>query len=163
MKLGRHSYFLGTDKGNTEVGNFCSIAGGVYIHGGDNHAVKYDHNLVSTYDFGDWGASFTLSGQTRSVTCIENDVWIGEGTQIMSGVVIHDGAIVGAHSVVGKDVPPYAVVVGNPIEIKRFRFPPEVIQELLNIKWWDWDDELIKERLDYFRDIDKFIKTFKNL
>lgn len=161
MILGRHSYFLGTDHGvDTVVGNFSSIAGGTYIHGPDNHAVRYNKNLVSTFDMGIFGANFTPSGLSDGPVVIGNDVWIGEFAQIMSGVKISDGAIIGAHTVVGKDVPPYAVVVGNPYQIKRFRFSAENIQKLLNLKWWNWSDDLIKERLGDFVDIGKFIKKY---
>lgn len=161
MILGRHSYFLGTDHGpETVVGNFSSIAGGTYIHGPDNHAVKYARNLVSTFDFGDFGADFTHSGLSDHNVIIGNDVWIGEFAQIMSGVTIHDGAIIGAHAVVAKDVPPYTIAVGNPVEFKKFRFEPETINKLLNIKWWNWDDQTIKERMNDFVDVRKFVEKY---
>lgn len=161
MILGRQSYFLGTDHGvETEIGNFSSIAGGTYIHGPDNHAVVFNRNLVSSFDFGAWGASFTPSGLAKKTVKIGNDVWIGEYAQILSGVKIGDGAIIGAHAVIGKDVPPYAVVVGNPYQIKRFRFDADIIQKLLQIKWWNWEDNVIKERLADFMDIGLFIEKY---
>ncbi len=161
MKLGSHSYFLGTDHGDdTVVGNFSSIAGGTYIHGPDNHACVLNHDLVSCFDFGDFGADFTKSGQARKTVTIGNDVWIGEHVQILSGVNIGDGVIVGAHTVVGKDVPPYAVIVGNPYKIVRYRFSPKIIEVLLRIKWWNWDDGVIRERLSNFRNIHDFVKQY---
>ena len=160
MTLGKHSYFLGKDGGQAVAGNFTSIATGVYIHGPDDRACIINHDLLSTFDFGNWGVKFTRSGY-GSTNIIGSDVWIGEHVQIMNGVRIHDGAIVGAHSVVGKDVPPYAVVVGNPIEIKRFRFDPDIIHELLKVKWWDWPDELIKERLNDFNNVYNFLKKYQ--
>lgn len=161
MKLGKNSYFLGTDNGfETSVGNFTSIAGGTYIHGPDNHACVFNRRLVSCFDFGDFGADFTKSGLSKKRVEIGNDVWIGEYAQILSGVKIGDGAIIGAHSVVAKDIPPYAIAVGNPIEIKSFRFPPEIVHKLLDIKWWDWDNQLIRERMDDFRDIEKFVEKY---
>lgn len=166
MKIGRHSYFLGTDHGpskganETIIGNFSSIAGGTYIHGPDNHACVTNHDLVSTFDFGEWGADFTKSGQTKGPVVIGNDVWIGEGAQILAGVVIGDGAIIGAHTVVGKDVPPFSVVVGSPYVIKRFRFSPQIIQKLLNMKWWNWDNSLVRDRLQDFKDIKTFIQKY---
>ncbi len=163
MKLGHRSYFLGTDQGgNTEIGRFSSVAGGTYIHGNDNHACVMNPKLVSCFDFGDYGADFTRSGQSqRDHVIIGNDVWIGEHVQILSGVKIHDGAIVGAHSVVSKDIPPYAIAVGNPIEFRKFRFNHDIIEELLKIKWWNWDDTLIKNRISEFRDIDSFVEKYK--
>ena len=91
---------------------------------------------------------------------IGNDVWIGKGASILSGVKIGDGVIVGAHTVVSKDVPPYAVIVGNPYVIKRYRYSPEIIDKLLKIKWWEWSDEIIKERILDFREINQFIELY---
>jgi acetyltransferase-like isoleucine patch superfamily enzyme len=75
---------------------------------------------------------------------IENDVWIGAKSTIMSGVKIHNGAVIGACSVVTKDVPPYAVVVGNPAKIVKYRFNEKQIESLLKIAWWDWSEDRIK-------------------
>jgi serine acetyltransferase len=94
---------------------------------------------------------------------VENDVWIGAKSTIMSGVKISNGAIVAANSVVTKDVPPYSVVAGNPAKIVKYRFTEEQIHELLKISWWDWDEEKIKnEALNMWSDnIDNFIKKHK--
>ena len=161
MNLGEHSYFLGIDKGpNTTIGKYCSIAVGTYIHSFDNHACITNRKLVSTYDFGEWGVDFTRSGWSKGDVKIGNDVWMGEDVQILTGVTIGDGVIVGAHTVIGKDVPPYAVIVGNPYIIKRYRYSDEIIKKLLEIKWWDWDNRKINERLASFIDIDEFIKLY---
>lgn len=162
MVIGRHSYFLGTDHGtNTRIGHFSSIAGGVYIHGADNHAIVSFPNLVTSYDFGIWDADFTPSGIGKGGVNIGNDVWIGEGVQILDGVTIRDGAIIGAHSVIAKDVEPYAVVVGNPYVVKRYRYDRDQIIHLLKIQWWNWDDKFIREHLEDFRDIYTFIEKYK--
>lgn len=76
---------------------------------------------------------------------IENDVWIGAKSTIMSGVKIGNGAVVGSCSVVTKDVPPYAIVAGNPAKIVKYRFTEEQIKDLLTISWWDWDENRIRE------------------
>lgn len=161
VNLGRHSTFPdnAVDKGDTVVGSFCSIAEHVYFHGPDNHACKYDKNLVASFDMGKFGAEFTPSGQGQN-TWVGNDVWIGTGAKILSGVVISDGAIIGAHAVITKNVPPYAVVVGNPARIAHFRFDPETIIKLLDIKWWGWSDDEIKERIKDFKDVEGFIKKY---
>jgi acetyltransferase-like isoleucine patch superfamily enzyme len=88
------------------------------------------------------------------------DVWIGAKSTIMSGIKIHDGAVVAAGSVVTKDVPPFAIVGGNPAQIIKFRFSPEQIHSLLEIKWWDWEEEKIKnEGMQLWStNIDDFIK-----
>lgn len=90
---------------------------------------------------------------------IENDVWIGAKSTIMSGVKIHNGAVVGANSVVTRDVPPFAIVVGNPAKIVKYRFTEEQIDSLLKISWWDWDEERIRaEAMMLWSDkIDEFI------
>lgn len=75
---------------------------------------------------------------------IENDVWIGAKSVIMSGIKIHNGAVIGANSTVTKDVPPYAIVAGNPAKIVKYRFTPEQIESLLKISWWNWTEDRIK-------------------
>lgn len=94
---------------------------------------------------------------------VENDVWIGAKSTIMSGVKIENGAVIAACSVVTKDVPPYAIVGGNPAKIIRYRFTPEQIENLLKIKWWEWDQTKLKEDgfLLWSNDITNFIE--KNL
>jgi acetyltransferase-like isoleucine patch superfamily enzyme len=95
---------------------------------------------------------------------IENDVWIGANSTIMSGVTIHNGAIVAAGSVVTKDVPPYAIVAGNPGKIVKFRFTEDQIKDLLEISWWNWNEDKIKESAMtlWSQDIDFFIKEALN-
>lgn len=90
---------------------------------------------------------------------IENDVWIGAKSTIMSGVKIHNGSVVGAGSVVTKDVPPYAIVAGNPAKIVKYRFTEKQIQSLLKISWWDWTQDRIKtEAINMWSNkIDEFI------
>jgi virginiamycin A acetyltransferase len=75
---------------------------------------------------------------------IENDVWIGAKSTIMSGVKIHNGSVIGTGSIVTKDVPPYSIVVGNPAKIVKYRFNPKQIESLLKIAWWDWTEDRIK-------------------
>jgi acetyltransferase-like isoleucine patch superfamily enzyme len=82
--------------------------------------------------------------------CIGNDVWIGESSMIMGGVIIGDGAIVAARSVVTKDVPPYAIVAGVPAKIVKYRFDQETINRLLKIKWWNLSEHEITSKLEAF-------------
>ena len=91
---------------------------------------------------------------------IGNDVWIGMSVKIMSGVKIGDGAVIGAHSLVTKNVEPYTIVGGNPAKIIRKRFSCEVIDLLLKLKWWDWDDNKINENIHILcsNDFDKIKK-----
>lgn len=91
---------------------------------------------------------------------IENDVWIGAKSTIMSGVKIGNGSVIGSCSVVTKDVPPYAIVVGNPAKIVKYRFTDNQIGDLLRIAWWNWPEEKIREKgmLLWSGDINKFIE-----
>jgi virginiamycin A acetyltransferase len=121
------------------IGKFCQIAAGVeFVMNGANHQM----NAVSTYPF------YTLEGWNmqppapddlplKGDTVIGNDVWIGQNAVILPGVRIGDGAIIGANSVVGSDVDPYTVVVGNPARPVRKRFDDELIDLLLRFRWWD--------------------------
>ena len=92
---------------------------------------------------------------------IGNDVWIGENVNIVGEVKIGDGAIVGAFSTVAKDVEPYSIVVGNPIRVIRYIFSVNQIQSLLKIKWWNWSTDKIKENIDDFLDINKFLQKYE--
>lgn len=94
---------------------------------------------------------------------IENDCWIGHGATIMNGVTIHNGAVVGAEAVVTKDVPPYAVVAGNPAKIVKYRFDAETISKLEKICWWNWDDNKIRDNAFKFsQSATVFANTFIN-
>lgn len=126
------------------IGSYCSIAGDVTFLLGGEHAL----DTCSTYPFSRhiFGISDNPNLGTKGKIVIDDDVWIGHGVIILSGVHIGQGAVIGAGSVVAKDVPPYAVWVGN--SIKRYRFPEEIIKELLNI-----DYSVIKEeQLNNFRE-----------
>ena len=94
---------------------------------------------------------------------IGNDVWIGAKSTIMSGVKIGDGAVIGSGSVVAKDVPPYAIVVGNPAKIIKYRFDENQIEDLLKISWWNWPENKIKEEamLLWSKDINFFIEKHR--
>jgi len=86
-------------------------------------------------------------------TIIENDVWIGSYSKIIGGVHIHTGAVIGAGSVVTKDVPPYAIVAGCPARIIRYRFPEEKIEKLLQSEWWNYSDTELVDKFDMLQNI----------
>lgn len=134
------------EKNSYCVGKFCSIADNVTVFLGGNHRVDW----ISTYPFPAFTEEFpgTIGIQDHATSkgnvIIGNDVWIGSHATIMSGVTIGDGAVIGAYSVVAKNVPPYAIVVGNPARIVRYRFDEKTIEQLLKIQWWNWPLEKIK-------------------
>jgi acetyltransferase-like isoleucine patch superfamily enzyme len=150
MKIGKYSYIafnnlkeLFPGMGELTIGNFCSIAEDVVVHLGGDH----NPNLISTFPF-----DLRLNWPVANDTCISkgnvyigNDVWIGRGVKIMGGVTIGDGSVVGAYSVVAKDIPPYEIWVGNPAKKKSVRFIGETVRKLLEIQWWYWPDEKIKQ------------------
>ncbi|MEA5476820.1 Vat family streptogramin A O-acetyltransferase [Pseudanabaena galeata UHCC 0370] len=130
------------------IGKFCAIARGVkFIMNGANHSMSG----ISTYPFqifwNEWNAQ-NLEFPYKGDTVIGNDVWIGYEAVIMAGVKIGDGAIIASKSVVTKDVPPYAIVGGNPATLIRKRFEDQAIAQLLEIAWWNWDMEKITRNLD---------------
>jgi len=144
-----------------KIGRYCSIAANITIFLGAEHHTDW----ISTYPFPAlWEEARSISGHpfSKGDVVIKNDVWIGYNVTILSGVTIGDGAVIGAGSVVVKDVPPYAIVSGNPAQIVRYRFSEGAIRKLLQIRWWDWPDEKVKEnvRLICSDSVDEFVKRF---
>ncbi len=126
------------------IGRFCSIAAeSRFIMNGGNHPIDW----LTTYPFpifgGGWQAAMPVAWPSKGDTVIGNDVWIGYRALFMPGVHVGDGAIVATGSVVTRDVPPYAIVGGNPAAVIRYRFDPASIARLEALRWWDWDAEKI--------------------
>lgn len=140
------------------IGKYTSIANGLRIVSASHPSVT--HNTVSNFPFCEKNKKMKLDYPKCTVggkITIGNDVWIGEMVNIVGEVNIGDGAIIGAFSTVAKDVPPYAIVAGNPIKTIRYRFDKRQIELLLEIKWWDWERERIFEALPIMTDINKFL------
>jgi acetyltransferase-like isoleucine patch superfamily enzyme len=159
---GKPEFFLWNDSEKIEIGSFCSIANEVAIFGGGEHRSDW----VSTYPlrmvFGLPGAGSDGQPASRGTTKIGSDVWIGFRSTILSGVTIGDGAVVAAGSIVTKDVPPYAVVAGTPAKVVKMRFPPEQVEQLLKIRWWNWPIEKVKENVSALcSDPAALLKTFE--
>lgn len=95
---------------------------------------------------------------TQKKTIIGNDVWIGNNCLIKSGVIIGDGAIIGMGSVVTKNIEPYSIVAGNPAKMIRKRFDDEIVNKLLETKWWNYDDSKIEQESIFFNNVEKFIQ-----
>ncbi|MDS3862420.1 Vat family streptogramin A O-acetyltransferase [Thermosynechococcaceae cyanobacterium BACA0444] len=139
------------------IGKFCALACGVqFIMNGGNHKMSG----FSTYPFEIFGHSWQRvmpepdAYPYKGDTVIGDDVWIGYGATIMPGIKIGPGAIIAAKSVVTKDVPAYGIVGGNPAQVIRYRFAPEVIERLLALAWWDWDIEKITRNLEHIVNTD---------
>lgn len=146
-----------------KIGRFCSIAEGVKIHLAGQHATDW----VTTYPFDvlfEKAAQFNGYPKSKGDVVIGHDVWIGTEAMIISGIRIGNGAIIGARSVVTKDVEPYSVVAGNPARHLRYRFDADTIASLEEIAWWNWSIEKVKEAwpLMLSSDIGAFIKTYRN-
>ena len=153
--FGDYSYVVNdSDIIYTTIGKFCSIAAHTRINPG-NHplqrvALSHFTYRSSSYNLGQDDASFF--DWRRSFRCeFGHDVWIGHGAIVLPGVNIGTGAAVGAGAVVTKDVPPFAIVVGNPARILRYRFTPEIIAALHRIAWWDWTHDQLASGLQDFR------------
>lgn len=154
---GRHTYGLEhlivhrwDDSTYLRVGSFCSIADAVRVLLGGNHRLDW----MTTYPFGhvrkDVFPLGSVHGRTghpasRGDVVVGNDCWIGHGALLLSGSPLSDGAVLGARSVLAGPTEPYGVYVGNPAKLSRKRFPDTVIEELLEIRWWEWPDDLINE------------------
>lgn len=171
VTLGRYSNIFGELKNrfpvsNLIVGQFTSIAPGLTVMLGGNHAITFvtTTNFVNLMPerFAGLPSPFSPMGLTNGDIVIDHDVWVGENVTILSGIHISSGAIVGATATVSKNVPPYAVVVGNPGRIVKYRFPQDIIDRLLKIAWWDWSIDKIHENYSYFvnPDIELFVNTF---
>ena len=122
---------FGNPKEKLIIKDYCSIGGEVlFLLGGD-----HNYNTCSTYPFDVKVLGCKTQAITKGSIIVESDVWIGQRSTILSGVHIGQGAVVAACSVVTKDVPPYAIVGGNPAKIIKYRFPEEIIKELLKIDY----------------------------
>ena len=147
---------------NTSIGSFCSIADRCCI-GGAGHPIDrvssspvfHSGNNVLKTNFACHPALKTPE------TVIENDVWLGMGCYIKSGVTIHTGAVVGTGSVVTKDIPPYEIWAGNPAKKIRDRFDDVTREKLLKSKWWDMSEEELKKYADLFNSPEEFLTNYE--
>jgi acetyltransferase-like isoleucine patch superfamily enzyme len=154
--IAKHSFIS-----RTSIGKFCSI-GPYFLCGWGIHPT----NGISTSPM--FYSTKKQNGMTlaiddkiieRKKIIIGNDVFIGANVTVLDGITIGDGAIIGAGAVVSKDIPPYAIAVGCPIYVKRYRFDGETIKRLLTIKWWDFSEEKLKLVEKHFFSIKNFFKN----
>jgi len=169
ISAGKYTYghdsieLIRPEKYKVVIGNFCSIAKNCKIYLNANHR----RDWLTTYTFGhintDVFNTFDGNGHPtgKGDVIIGNDVWIAANVTIMSGVSIGDGSIIANNSHVIKDVEPYTIVGGNPAKYIKHRFEKKIIKKLLNIKWWNWEDEKIKKYIPLLcsDEYEKFLNT----
>lgn len=139
--------------GRLIIGNFCSIANGVeIIMGAANHSIK----SISSFPFNmvkeDWRLRLGMTRDDmpdKGDIRIGHDVWIGQKATIMPGVSIGNGAVIGSKAVVAKDIPPYAIAVGNPARVVKYRFDEETIAFLQELEWWYFSETVLDEAIPY--------------
>lgn len=156
------------EKVHVLVGRFCSFAGGTTCLLGGNHPMQ----SVSTSPIDVGGVVKDIFGEVHpnlrplpnkrinpKQVIIGNDVWIGRNAMIMGGVKIGNGAVIGASAVVAKNIPPYAIAVGNPARVIKYRFDEETIKKMLAVKWWNWSLEKIADNFPLMNDVEKFLEA----
>lgn len=144
--VGNHCYMgYGVFVSSATIGRYCSIGNYVSIGPGE-HSLSF----ASTHSY--FMAREGVNLTDEAVT-LGPDVWVGVGAIILRGVKIGTGAVVGAGAVVTKDVPPYAIVVGVPAKVVRYRFSQNKIEKLLESEWWNDEPNVALKRLRYFEEV----------
>ncbi|URZ06314.1 CatB-related O-acetyltransferase [Clostridium felsineum] len=168
--VGKHTYgyeqFMYKENNIKSIGAFCSLAPKITI-ANFNHPLSF----ISTHPFLYLSNRSFIKEDLDEVVFsdynkkieIGNDVWIGSNVTILPNVKIGNGAVIGAGAVVNKDIPDYAVAVGVPAKVIKYRFSREEIKVLNASKWWEWNDDKIKENVLLFRDKNEFIRELRNL
>lgn len=148
-------YHYSVNKDRLVIGKFCSIAcGAKFLFTSANHAMGSLSNYTFPIFFEEWDLkkeNVTDAWDNKGDIVIGNDVWIGYDAVIMAGVHIGDGAVIGTRAVVTKDVPPYTIVGGVPARKIKMRIDSQTVEDLLELKWWDWTSVKIKENLSLIR------------
>ena len=166
--IGRGSYGVPEvydwHEGSTlKIGSFCSISAYVQIFLGGEHRSDW----VTTSPLSLMFENDIIEDHCRSKgdVIIGNDVWICANTIVLSGVTIGDGAVIANGSIVTRDVEPYSIVAGNPAKVIKYRFSPEVIEQLLSICWWDWPETLIRKHMTSLQsgEIENFIQLAEQI
>lgn len=148
---------------NTTFGKFCSVGPNLKCGWGIHPVNGISTSPVFYSTKTQVGFTYSESDKCEEHKHIHvgNDVFIGRNVTILDGVTIGDGAVIGAGAVVSKDIPPYAIAVGSPIQIVKYRFSQDIIEALLACKWWDKDEAVLKEVERNFFEVEKFIELMK--
>jgi len=153
INIGRYTSINGpnttiyAEVNSIQIGNFCSIARNVDIQEWNHPVNKLSTSMIGAHYL---GIPIRQEMESRGPIIIGHDVWIGAQAVILSGVNIGDGAIIGANAVVASDIPPFAIAVGNPAKVIKFRFDEKKIMAIYDMAWWDWEIEKIKENRELF-------------
>ncbi len=157
--IGENSYFSGHSiirgNGQIEIGNYCSIAFNQYYNvSNQNHPI---HNAASIGLFNESRLVESRlfeykpsNDKTEYKLKIGHDVWLGQRVTVFTNITIGNGAVIGAHSLVTKDCEPYGIYAGKPAKLIKYRFPKEIIEELLEIEWWHWNPLKMKNNAHFF-------------
>lgn len=150
-----------------KIGKYCSFAEHVSVFAGGNHPLHSitTHPLNLFYNKAEFGHWSSKCPDNAEETIIENDVWLGHDSCILSNSHISNGAIIGAKSVIKGFIPPYSIVVGNPARVIGYRFKEEEIKLLNQISWWDWPEEDIKTNISLIMssDIIRLFEVYKRV
>lgn len=152
---------------HTKMGKFVGISYNVVVTG-----ITHEYENISPHPFQQL-KSCGFVDENIPFKCekieIGNDVWIGANVNILSGVKIGNGAVIGAGSVVTKDIPPYAIAVGSPAKVIKYRFTEDIIDRIQKLEWWNWPKQLIRENIELFHqkigeeEIEKLEKIYSEL
>ena len=164
LTFGAKSYINGMDfcpgapryvPHNVLIGRYCSLSWDLNFIVASNH----NYGFVTTLPLNRMGVD------KKNIPCYKNpgqiiighDVWIGQGVTILGGAKIGNGAVIGAGAVVAKNIPPYAIAVGNPARVIKYRFDAATIKKFLAVKWWNWSLEKIADNVHLMTDVEKFL------
>lgn len=144
------------------IGKYCSIASGLKIISGQHPIVEHP-NAVSQYPFADHGWGDYWNSKMDGFVIIGNDVWICEDVTILEGITIGSGSVIASKSVVTRNIGPYTIYAGNPARLRKFRFAPPQVDMLMNIRWWDWPTEKVREAIPSMKNIDTFLTKYAKI
>ncbi len=150
------------------IGRFNSWANRISVFIGGNHSTRnvtsfpFDVQRIIGDVFGSDNPQIKplpYKRPNRFQVVVGHDVWIGRGVTIFGGVKIGNGAVIGTNAVVAKDIPPYAVAVGNPARVVKYRFDADTVKKMLAVKWWNWSMKKIADNLPLMNDVEKFLEA----
>lgn len=140
------AYIVATKNCPVRIGKYCAIGNNFRVRVAD-HNMEYANIQARLHKRLNFKSIHT---KCKRGVYIGNNVWIGDNVIILADVTVGDGAVIGAGAVVTKDIPPFAIAVGVPAKVIKKRFPDNIIQDLLDIKWWDWTEDKIARNKRFF-------------